>query len=350
MARHSLRLPPRTRILGPHCSREGGRMRLVQGSRFQGSSPSRYLLRGLITDANGRKLISDTSNDGPYHKRYYQTEGRELRRGKLLNRVRVPAPQLEDLVMASIVSFLANPVRVRTSLCETQDFEMDGRSLADRCADVSRSVRALIRTDWRHLLELLLVDGEVAPTGIRLRHSLPTTAQIMRSKFDLAALAPRADDTRSAPTFSIRVRANLMAPYRDFSLPLETSRRMQSPDRKLVNLLNRAFVARQKVMSNRDRPVAFVALEMKMTPSRLARVLRLTYLAPDIQAAIMDGRQPADLTAHKLTYSPMPLDWSEQRELFGFDTAPEDFGRSPHAADRQVLPLVVTLGSSISGG
>jgi len=49
-----------------------------------------------------------------------------------------------------------------------------------------------------------------------------------------------------------------------------------------------------------------------------ARLFRLNYLAPDIQAGIMDGSHPADLTASKLVFSSLPLDWEQQRRLFGF--------------------------------
>ena len=46
---------------------------------------------------------------------------------------------------------------------------------------------------------------------------------------------------------------------------------------------------------------------------------RLTYLAPDITRAILDGRQPRELTAHKLiAHSRLPLTWPEQRRVLGF--------------------------------
>jgi len=48
--------------------------------------------------------------------------------------------------------------------------------------------------------------------------------------------------------------------------------------------------------------------------------LRLTSLAPDVVTAIVDGRNPPQLTAKKLMrLSPqLPIDWSEQRQLLGF--------------------------------
>jgi site-specific DNA recombinase len=49
------------------------------------------------------------------------------------------------------------------------------------------------------------------------------------------------------------------------------------------------------------------------------RVLRLAYLAPDIIEAIVEGRQPPELTANKLVrFKNFPLDWPGQREALGF--------------------------------
>jgi site-specific DNA recombinase len=47
--------------------------------------------------------------------------------------------------------------------------------------------------------------------------------------------------------------------------------------------------------------------------------VRLTYLAPDITRAILEGRHPRDLTAEKLLeHSRLPLTWPEQRSALGF--------------------------------
>jgi len=47
--------------------------------------------------------------------------------------------------------------------------------------------------------------------------------------------------------------------------------------------------------------------------------VRLTFLAPDIVAAILAGKQPAGLNANKLMADTrLPLDWREQRTTLGF--------------------------------
>ncbi len=53
--------------------------------------------------------------------------------------------------------------------------------------------------------------------------------------------------------------------------------------------------------------------------SEISRILPLAFLAPDIVKAILDGRQPVELTAESLRRLPaLPTDWDAQRRLLGF--------------------------------
>ena len=52
------------------------------------------------------------------------------------------------------------------------------------------------------------------------------------------------------------------------------------------------------------------------TPHR-RKLLRLAFLAPDIQAAILAGTQPSGMTLARLLECELPLKWEEQRQLFG---------------------------------
>ena len=66
-------------------------------------------------------------------------------------------------------------------------------------------------------------------------------------------------------------------------------------------------------------PFAALAKREGVSRSYFTRLVRLSYLAPDITEAILDGRQPRDLTADKLlAHSRLPLGWHEQRTVLGF--------------------------------
>ena len=49
----------------------------------------------------------------------------------------------------------------------------------------------------------------------------------------------------------------------------------------------------------------------------LKMIARLAFLAPDIQAAILDGRLPPQFNVASLSADTLPLAWADQRELFG---------------------------------
>ena len=90
------------------------------------------------------------------------------------------------------------------------------------------------------------------------------------------------------------------------------------PDARLIKLLISAhrFSA---TLAGGGTPFAALAKQEGVSPSYFTRLVRLSYLAPDITQAILDGRQPRDLTADKLlAHSRLPLAWQEQRNVLGF--------------------------------
>ena len=90
------------------------------------------------------------------------------------------------------------------------------------------------------------------------------------------------------------------------------------PDARLVKLLIRARQCNATLLGSDGVPFAAVAKREGVSLSYFTRLVRLSYLAPDITEAILDGRQPHDLTADKLlAHSRLPLGWHEQRTMLG---------------------------------
>ena len=91
------------------------------------------------------------------------------------------------------------------------------------------------------------------------------------------------------------------------------------PDARLIKLLLRARRFNVTLAESDNVPFAALAQQEGVSRSYFTRVARLGYLAPDITQAIVDGRQPPDLTAEKLLeHSRLPLAWHDQRTLLGF--------------------------------
>jgi len=93
-------------------------------------------------------------------------------------------------------------------------------------------------------------------------------------------------------------------------------------DTTLIRLLVRGQKIAKRVFEPNCPPIEDIAHEEKITPSYATRLVRLTFLAPDIVAAILAGKQPAGLTANKLMADTrLPLDWRDQRAALGFSSA-----------------------------
>ena len=76
----------------------------------------------------------------------------------------------------------------------------------------------------------------------------------------------------------------------------------------------------QEIFTRGGRPISEMAEEAGVSSSYFTRMLRLSFLAPDITQAILHGRQPADLNARKLmTDTRAPIKWHEQRAGLGFN-------------------------------
>ncbi len=84
------------------------------------------------------------------------------------------------------------------------------------------------------------------------------------------------------------------------------------PDDALVKALARAFRWKRMLESGEFVTIAELAAREGITLSYLTRVLRLTLLAPDLVAAILDGRQGPEVQLARLM-EPLPAPWTEQR-------------------------------------
>ena len=75
-----------------------------------------------------------------------------------------------------------------------------------------------------------------------------------------------------------------------------------------------AYPLRQQIDGFKD-----LAAALGLSRKYAADLLRISYLAPDIIAAIIDGLQPASLTRTRLIEAPnVPLVWDSQRVALGF--------------------------------
>jgi RNase P subunit RPR2 len=85
----------------------------------------------------------------------------------------------------------------------------------------------------------------------------------------------------------------------------------------LLKAIGQAFEWKAMLDEGKVTTMTELAAKADINLSYLARVLRLTLLAPDIIDAILNGKQPQQLTLLEI-FKSMPADWNEQRVQYGF--------------------------------
>ena len=76
--------------------------------------------------------------------------------------------------------------------------------------------------------------------------------------------------------------------------------------------------ARKLILAEPDKSIASIAAATGRCRTRLGKLVGLACMAPDIVTALVEGRQPATLTARSLLASDLPLAWAGQRAMLGF--------------------------------
>ncbi len=90
-------------------------------------------------------------------------------------------------------------------------------------------------------------------------------------------------------------------------------------DDTMLKLLIKGHRWRRRIESGKAKSITDLAAQEKVTNVYVSRILSLTCLAPDIAAAILDGRQPRGLSAN-LMLKNVPVGWDQQREMWDFAT------------------------------
>ncbi len=98
---------------------------------------------------------------------------------------------------------------------------------------------------------------------------------------------------------------------------MQTSETKHDYSEALALAITRAHHWKELLDSGKFASISELAQAIGLDVSYAARLFRLTFLAPDIIEAILDGKEPDGLSMRILA-KPISLHWREQREELGF--------------------------------
>jgi site-specific DNA recombinase len=187
--------------------------------------------------------------------------------------------------------------------------------LVARAADIGNRWPELPVAGKRAVLTALIerIEVSVDQIDIRLR------PQRLNALLDVAATPSQGVTGDEIELLSVPVRPRRAG--REIRMVIDGTDPFDAakPDARLIRLLLRACRFNATLADSEGVPFAALAQREGVSRSYFTRLVRLSYLAPDITQTILDGRQPGDLTAQKLLeHSRLPLAWHDQRTVLGF--------------------------------
>jgi DNA invertase Pin-like site-specific DNA recombinase len=258
------------------------------------------LLTGVIRDEHDRPLSPTHSVKGSRRYRYY-TANTQVEAERAHERTwRLPAAEIEGALITGFAMALNNPV----ALCADEMTAGAIAQLRNGCAELALRLESQSMIERRRLLQQL--DLRAMIEDRRLVASF-CVARLFE-QLSLDAIEPRRH------VFVACALSRCGAQEQRVIVAPAVSK-AGSPDESLILFLAEAQRARRKLASMPFDDSEAGGIERRA----LTRVARFAFLAPDIVAAIFDGRHPRGLTPRQMKrVGDLPLSWDGQRRALGF--------------------------------
>ena len=271
---------------------KGGRQRGQCNSREQERSP----LTGRLFDEAGHRLTPTYATTRGRRWRYYVS--RSVMKGDDASCAgwRLPAAKLEEAVAKAIGNWLESAPEQLLVAPHAEAFARVRAAFAKTCEQLAMSqtpalARLVNRVDLKPGEMRLVVnpDAVAEECGLQPEDIAPDA---------LVHVEAFTERKRGVETILI--------------LGAETPNR----DETLIKAVARAHAWAEEWKAGASLPD--IARSIGWTTSPLRQRLKLAFLSPAIVQAILEGRQPADLSLEKLLRTDIPLDWDRQAKVLGF--------------------------------
>jgi len=292
--------------------------RVERGTGARGRHPS--LLTSIVFDETGERLTPTYAVKKGTRYRYYVSTslltwaGRNRSSGR-----RIPAGNLEGLVINRLRTFLADPGAILDAI-DNDSHNGPGRShLIERGRQVAESFGTGAPDTVKAMFIALLCRVEIRSDRVDITLSRCRLTDLLAGSIDLK-MQHQAPTNAPDDILRLTVPVALKRVGREMRMLVANADDQTAADPSLLRILARAHHIQARLIQNPKLSVHHIAREEHVSAAYLYTLLRLPWLAPDITMAIVNGRKPLQLNAQTLIRLTPRLspNWAEQRKLLGF--------------------------------
>jgi site-specific DNA recombinase len=277
------------------------------------------LLAGLLQDEKGNRLTpSHTVKNGKRYRYYVCQSPIRDPDAESPSPMRLPAHDIETQILARLRSFLNSEQEVFDRLAMSDDRPAVLQRLVRAAQKFSARWPSIEPDELYNLVKRVIYRVTVHESSINV---LLRRAEL---RLKLIGDPGKGYDNRNPNKETDLIYLQVEAELRRCGLEVrlvvppgsanEPAKCLAPP---LLKALARAHQWLGWVMEGKVKDVASVAQRVGINQRYVAKVFQCAFLAPDIVEAIMDGRQPPELTFERLRQN-LPMSWAEQRRQLGF--------------------------------
>ncbi len=273
--------------------------------RAKAAEPS--LLTGLLADAQGERLTPSHAVKKGRRYRYYVSAALITEAGTdRAQGWRLAAKEIEEAVIRIVTDALTSPASLvqrfgSTAMPSDQIRKMIGRA-ADIAAGLNGSSEERARL-VRGLVEKVIIDEKML------------TIKLQRGALDVPS-SPSEDGGDDAVELTATTAFRRRGAEIKLVLPgLAEQTHSSTGDPALIKAIARGRAWFEELATGRARSLQELAKRDGISRRYIRRLVHLAFLSPELVEAILQGGQPVELTATRLTELDLPLDWTEQHKL-----------------------------------
>jgi site-specific DNA recombinase len=283
----------------------------LQAERTRPRATDKSLLTGLLFDEEDNRLTPTHTNKRGKRYRYYTSQAlTEKKSDAQRTPMRIPAEEIEELVLTQVKSFLRSAQRLMDEISKDRSSVHESTAIIKECEKWVTASMDRVGLVLQSILAKVIVGQHV----IRLELNRSEIRTLFLG--DQVDVEPDPSNPSAEEVVTIEISAEFTR-FRGevrFQLAPETGHGRTRPIPSLVRAVARAHYWREQVLSGQILSEQQIANQEGVNRRYINRLVPLAFLAPDITEAILDGKRHVNLTLDNRA-AEIPSDWAGQRKM-----------------------------------
>ena len=222
---------------------------------------------------------------------------------------RIPASEIEELVVERVIQLLSSNRQVLDLLRQTDMTTNLINSALENAKGCCDTLGSTDKSGKCELLQTIVQRVDIAPGQVQIEIDNNRLVGLLTGE----TVAHSTEATILSVPFRIRKRGV------ESKLIINDDNALGGKDPMLIETIARGHSWFEEIAFGQSATVRGIAKREGVDEGDVSRMMSFAFLAPDIVEAILDGKQPVELTAERLKRSGgLPLSWSDQRRHLGF--------------------------------